>query len=54
MVYLLNFFIVENEFVAKYLPIIVLGVGTTFFVIYDLVMIRFQKYTNIIIKKLGI
>lgn len=54
MVYVLNFFIVENEFFVKFLPFIILIAGTALFIVYDLIMFRFQKYTNLIIKKIGI
>ncbi|MBR6737615.1 MAG: hypothetical protein IKL82_04540 [Clostridia bacterium] len=54
MVYMLNMFVFENEFIIKYLPIIVFVGGTLLFIVYDFCMVRFQKYTNIIVNRLGL
>ena len=50
--YLLTFFTVTNEFIYTYLPIIIAIAGIVFFIIYDFIMIRFQKTTEMLIKKL--
>ncbi len=52
MFYLLKMFIVENEFINKFLPIVILIGGSVFFVMYDFVMLRFQKNLNVVIKRL--
>ena len=50
--YILKMFIVENEFVNKYLPLFILIGGSVFFLVYDYAMLRFQKNLNVIIKRL--
>ncbi len=52
MFYILKMFIVENEFINKYLPLVILIGGSVFFIVYDFVMLRFQKNLNVIIKRL--
>ena len=50
--YLLKMFIVENEIINKYLPLVILLGGTIFFMFYDYAMLRFQKTVKIVIEKL--
>ena len=52
MFYLLKMFIVENELINKFLPLIILFGGSILFIIYDYIMIRFQRNLNVIIKRL--
>ena len=52
MFYLLKMFVVENELINKFLPLVILVGGTGFFIVYDYVMLRFQKNLNVIIKRL--
>ena len=52
MFYILKMFVVENELINKFLPLVILIGGSVFFVIYDFMMLRFQKNLNIIIKRL--
>ena len=54
MFFLFNFFVIEHEIINEYLPYIIFLVGTPLFIVYDLIMIRFQKYTNLMIKKIGL
>ena len=50
--YLLSFFIIEIEVLNKVIPLAIIVFGVAFFIVYDLVMIRFQKLTSVIVKKL--
>ena len=52
--YLFNFFVFDNDNITKYVPYLIFFAGTPLFIVYDLVMVRFQKYTNIMIKKIGL
>ncbi len=52
MVYLLNVFTVENPILTKYLPLIVTVGGALIFIPFDLLMLRFQERTKILINKL--
>ncbi len=50
--YILKMFIVENEILNKYLPLVILVGGTIFFIVYDYAMLRFQKSLKIVIERL--
>lgn len=50
--YFTSFFIVENEFVKQYIVPIIIIVGGAFFVLYDAVMRRMQKYVNALVARL--
>ncbi len=52
MVYLFKLFTIENPILDKYLPFAVVFGGMIFFIIYDYVMLRIQKTTKILIKRL--
>ena len=52
MFYLLKMFIVENELINKFLPLIILFGGSILFIVYDYIMLRFQRNLNVIIKRL--
>lgn len=54
MFYLFNFFVIDNETITKFLPYVIFLAGTPLFIAYDFIMIRFQKYTNQIIKRIGL
>ncbi len=50
--YILKMFIVENEFLNKFLPLVIILGGSLFFIVYDYAMLRFQKSLKILIEKL--
>ena len=54
MFYLFSMFIVEHELIVKILPIVIIFIGTLFFIVYDFIMIRFQKMAMHIVKRLGL
>ena len=54
MFYAFSMFIVENEFVISVLPVVIAVVGVLFYIVYDFIMLRFQKMTASIIKRLGL
>ncbi len=54
MVFAFTMFTFENQFIIDILPIIVLILGVLFFIVYDFIMVRFQKMSNSIIKRLGL
>lgn len=51
MYYLFTLFTVEIEFLVKFMPLIILVAGTICYFVYDYLMLRFQKMTNILIQK---
>lgn len=54
MFYAFSMFIVENQFVNEILPIFIAVLGVLFYIVYDFIMIRFQKMTASLIKRLGL
>ena len=54
MYYVFTMFIVENPFLTKYIPMIIVMVGIIFYIVYDIIMIRFQKMSFMIVKRLGL
>ena len=54
MCFVFSMFTFENQFVIDILPILVFVLGTLFYIVYDFVIIRFQKMSNSIIKRLGL
>lgn len=54
MFYAFSMFIVENEFIVSVLPVIIAVLGVLFYIVYDFIMLRFQKMTASIIKRLGL
>ena len=54
MYYAFSMFVAEAYFIKEYIPIIIVVLGLIFYIIYDIVLIRFQKMTDRIIKKLGL
>ncbi len=53
MYYALKFFVATNSFIEKYIVYILIFGGLIVFVIFDYMMKRFQKLTNIMVKKLN-
>lgn len=47
-----SFFVVENETIKRYIVPIIIIVGGAFFVFYDAVMRRMQKYVNVLVVRL--
>ncbi len=54
MYYSFTLFVVEVEFVKRFIPIILILVGAITYIAYDFVMIRFQKMSFNLIKRLGL
>lgn len=54
MFYVFSMFIVEHELINKILPLVIIVIGTLFFIVYDYLMIRFQKMAEQIVKRLGL
>ncbi|MBE5743673.1 MAG: hypothetical protein E7358_03035 [Clostridiales bacterium] len=54
MYYALTMFVVEIESIKKFIPIILVVAGAVFYVAYDFIMIRFQKMSFNLIKRLGL
>lgn len=54
MYYALSIFVVEIEFIEKFIPIILIIVGAVMYLAYDFIMIRFQKMSFNMIKRLGL
>lgn len=54
MYYSFTLFIVEIESIKKFMPVIITVLGAMMYVAYDFVMIRFQKMSFNIIKRLGL
>ncbi len=52
MVYLFKIFTVSNPILEKYMLLIVIVGGGVFFIPFDIIMLRFQKTTKILIEKL--
>lgn len=52
MVYLFRIFTAPNEFIDKILPYIVIFGGIVGFVVFEFIMLRFQKMTKILIERL--
>ena len=54
MFYAFSMFLVENEFIVSVLPVFIAVLGVLFYIVYDFIMLRFQKMTASIIKRLGL
>ena len=54
MFFVFSMFVVENEIISLILPWFVAVIGTLFYIVYDFIMIRFQKMTGSIVKRLGL
>ena len=54
MFFAFSMFVVENEIVSAILPWFIAVIGTLFYIVYDFIMIRFQKMTGSIVKRLGL
>ncbi len=54
MYYAFTMFIVENPFLTNFMPIIIVVVGFIFYIVYDFIMIRFQKMSFSLVKRLGL
>ena len=54
MVFAFSMFTFESEIVIKILPYLVGILGVLFFVVYDYIMVKFQRMTNQVIKRLGL
>lgn len=54
MFFAFSMFIVENEIISSILPWFIAVIATLFYIVYDFIMIRFQKMTGSIVKRLGL
>lgn len=54
MYYAFSMFVTEAYFLKEYIPIVIVLLGLILYIIYDIVLIKFQKMTDGIIKKLGL
>ena len=54
MYYVFSMFIVENPFLTKFMPLIIVIAGIIFYAVYDFIMFRFQKMSFGMIKRLGL
>ena len=54
MFFAFSMFIVENEIISSILPWFIAIIATLFYIVYDFIMIRFQKMTGSIVKRLGL
>ena len=54
MYYVFSMFIVENPFLTKFMPLIIVLLGIIVYIVYDFIMIRFQKMAFSLIKRLGL
>ncbi len=54
MYYALTMFVVEIEFIQRFIPIILIIAGMIMYIAYDFIMIRFQKMSFNLIKRLGL
>ena len=54
MYYAFTMFVVEIEIAKQIMPVIITVIGLLFFIVYDLVMKRFQTLTERIVKRLGL
>ncbi|MBQ3235701.1 MAG: hypothetical protein IJA97_06050 [Clostridia bacterium] len=54
MYYAFSMFIVENPFLTKFMPLIIVIAGILLYAVYDFIMIRFQKMSFNLIKRLGL
>lgn len=54
MYYAFTMFALEIQIVKEIMPLIITVVGLLFFVVYDLIMKRFQMVTERIVKRLGL
>ncbi len=54
MFYAFSMFIVKSEFINDILPYVIFVLGVLFYIVYDFIMIRFQKMSGSIIKRLGL
>ncbi len=54
MYYAFTMFIVEVEFIQRFIPIILVIAGAITYIAYDFIMIRFQKMSFNLIKRLGL
>lgn len=54
MYYALTMFVVEVEAIKRFIPFILVIVGAIMYIAYDFIMIRFQKMSFNVIKRLGL
>lgn len=51
MIYLFQLFTVTHPLIQKYLPFVAVIGGGLFFIVFDVIMLRFQKTTKILIER---
>ena len=54
MFYAFSMFVIENEIVLNILPVFIGVIGILFYIVYDFIMVTFQKRSSAIIKRLGL
>ena len=54
MFFAFSMFVVENAIISAILPWFIAILATLFYIVYDFIMIRFQKMTGSIVKRLGL